>query len=80
MKQIAYTSAARRSFRKLPAEIRMQIQATLLRYAESGMGDVKTLAGSPYARLRSGDYRVIFGETDITIEVMAVGHRRDVYR
>jgi len=80
MKQIVYTSTAWRSLRKLPAKVRAQIEAKLQRYAECGEGDVKTLTGSSHARLRSGDYRVIFGETDIAIQVMAVGHRRDIYR
>jgi mRNA interferase RelE/StbE len=38
------------------------------------------MKGEDGARLRSGDYRVIFRETDDTIEVVAVGHRRDIYR
>jgi mRNA-degrading endonuclease RelE of RelBE toxin-antitoxin system len=29
--------------------------------------------------LRVGDYRVIFVETATIIDVMALGHRRDVY-
>jgi mRNA interferase RelE/StbE len=80
MKLITYTGAARRSLRKLPAEVRARIVDKLRIYAESGARDVTALAGRPGARLRVGDYRVIFVETETVIEVVAVGHRRDIYR
>ena len=31
-------------------------------------------------RLRKGDYRAIYRITDTAVEVVAVGHRRDIYR
>ena len=81
MKVVGYTRAARRSWRKLPAKVRSRIEAALERYAGTGEGDVKRLAGrSGAARLRLGNYRVIFAETDATIEVRAVGHRKEIYR
>ncbi len=80
MKTIAYTISARRSFRKLPADVQAQIAKKLSRYAENGAGDVKVLTGQVGARLRVGDYRVIFVETETAIEVRAVGHRRHIYR
>lgn len=52
----------------------------LARYAETGAGDVKVLVGRSGARrLRIGDYRAVFAETDGEIVVTRVGHRRDVY-
>ncbi|MGX7703723.1 type II toxin-antitoxin system RelE family toxin [Methylobacterium sp. Gmos1] len=33
----------------------------------------------PGARLRVGDYRVVFTETDDAIQIYAIGHRRDIY-
>lgn len=80
MTTVSYTSAARRSWRKLPAKVQARIEAALERYAGTGEGDVKRLTGRAGARLRLGDYRVIFAETDATIEVRAVGHRKDIYR
>lgn len=50
------------------------------RYAETGAGDVKMLAGRPGKRLRCGDYRVIFEENDSEIRVLELGPRGDVYR
>jgi mRNA interferase RelE/StbE len=53
--------------------------AKIARYAETGAGDVKTLSGRPGKRLRSGDYRVIFEETETQIRVLAIGPRGDIY-
>ena len=80
VKTIAYTLTARRALRKLPISTRQQIEAKLAHYSETGGGDVKALIGTPGARLRVGDWRVIFVETVTTIEVRAVGHRREIYR
>ena len=80
MKVITYTAGARRSLNKLPAQLRSRIAAKLSEYAVTGAGDVKALVGRAGARLRIGDYRVIFIETASTIDVVAVGHRRDIYR
>jgi mRNA interferase RelE/StbE len=80
VKQIAYSTAARRQFRKLPAGVRKQIEAKLARYAQTGVGDVKPMTGQAALRLRVGDYRVIFSETVSAVTVLVAGHRRDIYR
>jgi len=80
MKTVTYTLAARRSLRKLPGDVRQQVEAKLARYAETGAGDIKALSGQPGARLRVGDYRVIFIETEAAVDVHAIGHRREIYR
>ena len=79
MKAVVYTIAATRQLRKLPATIRERVIDKLHRYAETGAGDVKALTGQPGARLRIGDYRVVFVETADAISVRAVGHRREIY-
>jgi len=80
MKAILWTGFARRAFRAFPAKVRSRIEAKLMRYAETGTGDVRVLLPGPGRRLRVGDYRVIFVETNEVIEIRAVGHRRDIYR
>ena len=80
MKKVLYTLAARKAFKALPSQVQAQIEGKLSRYATSGAGDVTAMKGEDGARLRSGDYRVIFREADETIEVVAIGHRRDIYR
>lgn len=80
MKVVLYTGGARKVLRDLPDEIRDTIKAKIARYAETGAGDVSHLKGTNAARLRSGDYRVIFVETAEALEIRAVGHRREIYR
>ena len=80
MKTITWTHDARRQFLKLPADARADIEAKIERFARTGAGNVKRLTGRPGARLRVGDWRVIFVETSTTVEVRAVGNRRDIYK
>ena len=42
--------------------------------------NVKRLQGRPGFRLRVGDYRVIFAEDGTVLDVLAIGHRREVYK
>ena len=59
----------------------MQLFSALLRFAESGVGDVKALQGREELRLRIGDYRLMFVCPDSeTIEVRRVRHRSEAYR
>ena len=80
MRAVSYTTRAMREMRKLPAKVRTRMGNALQRYAETGEGDVKRLSGTVGSRLRVGDYRALFTETEDTIEVRAVRHRKDVYR
>lgn len=79
MKEIEFTSAAVRQWRKLPPTARAQIDLKLKAFAETGIGDVKALKGAAGMRLRSGDWRVLFTTKANTITVHAVGHRREIY-
>ncbi len=80
MKTVAYTVAARRTLRKLPKDVQDRLSEKLKKYAADGSGDVKAMAGERGVRMRVGDYRVIFIETETSIDVIALGHRRDIYR
>lgn len=44
-------------------------------------GSVK-LSGEEYYRIRQGDYRIVYEIIDdrLVVVIIAVGHRRDVYR
>jgi mRNA interferase RelE/StbE len=79
MKPVVYTIAATKQLRRLPANIRERVIDKLHRHAATGAGDVKALTGQARARLRVGDYRVVFVETGDAISVRAVGHRREIY-
>lgn len=80
MKTVAGTHDARRALRKLPPDAWADTEAKIERFAKTGAGNVERPAGLSGARLRAGDWRVIFVETAPTVEVRAVGHRRDIYR
>lgn len=41
--------------------------------------DIKRLKGSDYFRLRVGDYRVIFSIEQNTIQILKIGHRKNIY-
>jgi mRNA interferase RelE/StbE len=80
MKTITYTALATLQLRKLPGNVRERLVEKLHRYAKTGAGNVKALKGETGARLRIGDYRIIFVETATGISVRAIGHRREIYQ
>jgi mRNA interferase RelE/StbE len=79
MKAIVFTSAALRQWTRLSTDVRSRIDKRLTEFAASGKGDIKKLKGRDGARLRVGDWRVIFFEDGETIVIAAVGHRREIY-
>ena len=79
MKQVVLTATATRQLAKLPTMLRARIVTKIESYAATGGGDVKRLQGRDGTRLRVGNYRVIIGEDAMTLRVLAVGHRRDIY-
>jgi mRNA interferase RelE/StbE len=82
VRRIAWSDRARADVRRLDRETAMRIFAALQRFAETGLGDVRRLAGdSGELRLRVGDYRVRFTDApDKALNILAVRHRREVYR
>jgi mRNA interferase RelE/StbE len=79
MRPIAFTATSARQWTKLSPDVRRRIDKRLTEFATTGHGDVKRLKGRNGARLRVGDWRVIFYEDRGTIMVTAVGHRREIY-
>jgi mRNA interferase RelE/StbE len=76
---IEFTTPALRQWQKLTAEVRDRIEPRLQQLDETGVGDVKRLKGRDGARLRVGDWRIIFYQEGETLVVTAVGHRREIY-
>lgn len=68
--------------RRLDRETAMRIFSAILRFAETGEGDVKKLHGNAgELRLRVGEYRVRFtSEADDILRIHSVLHRKDAYR
>lgn len=85
MYKIVITRKAARTLTRLPAHIGKTIRAKIKILAEAPHAlnnNVKALKGTSAYRLRVGDYRVIYELHDcvLTIEIIEVGHRKEVYQ
>ena len=79
---VRFTKAAIRALRSMPKQNALLIRAKIDQCAadpESLANNVKRLQGRPGFRLRVGDYRVIFTDDGVVLDVLAIGHRREVY-
>ena len=93
--EVVFLSAAQRDLRQLDHQVAQRIVAAVRRYAETGGGNVRRLAGAGgELRLRVGDWRVRFtdqmedrpAEPPMTgtgpvrvIEIVRIRHRREAY-
>jgi mRNA interferase RelE/StbE len=74
---------AQRSLSKIAEQDRDRIADAILRLAnEPRPHGVKELSGRNGWRIRIGDYRILYEISDerLSILVMDVGHRREIYR
>jgi len=82
MKEVAYARSALKILDRMPANEARRIRSKVEQYARdprSLAGNVKSLAGSPYIRLRVDDWRVIMDDRGVVLEVVRVGPRGAVY-
>ena len=80
VKAVSYKRSAVKALRSVPAKDRKAIIAKIEDHAAGGKQDVTVLVGTALVRLRHGNWRAVFEESDDEIMVMAVAHRRDIYR
>ena len=86
MIQLLFTDQAEKQLDKLDKSVRLRIIASLDRLRDAyPVGDLRKMQGyDDLWRLRVGDYRVVMHidlvTAIITITVIRVGHRREVYR
>ena len=75
--------SAAKELENLPAKARQKIARKIQALAEDPrpQGSEK-LSGEDLYRIRQGDYRILYGIQDraLSIVVIRIGHRRDVYR
>lgn len=78
---IEFTKAAEKQLYKLPTPIQVRIISVLERIKIHPYTHVKKLVGSPYFRVRVGDYRIIIDikQEQLVIMVIEVGHRKNIY-
>jgi mRNA interferase RelE/StbE len=81
--RIELRPAAARQLRKLDPQTARRIQGVIALLADDPRPPAsRPLTGRPAWRVRVGDYRVIYTIEDdrLVVVVVALGHRRDVYR
>jgi mRNA interferase RelE/StbE len=82
--RIEVAPAAARQLPKLdpPARRRIQAAVELLATEPRPAGARKLMGGDREWRVRTGDYRIVYEIHDLVLLVLvvAVGHRRDIYR
>lgn len=82
MKEITYLPDAVRYLRRMPANAQTRVIAKIELYAsepEALANNVIKMTGEPFYRLRVGNYRIIFDETDTVIEIQRIAPRGDAY-
>jgi len=84
MYEVVVEAAAAKGLRKLPKDVIERIAGELrnLREDPRGPGSKKIVGSERFYRIRVGDYRIVFEVEDESkrVIVMAIGHRKDVYR
>ena len=82
MKRIRFQSNVAEEVRAIEERAALDILAAIHRYAATGAGRVKLLSGEfeGLLRLRVGNHRVFFDETEDTLTVHCVRDRREAYR
>ncbi|TAK89079.1 type II toxin-antitoxin system RelE/ParE family toxin [Patescibacteria group bacterium] len=81
--EIEFTKSAQKELSKLPSKTRLRIAKAIYQLRENPRtGNTRSMVGIPSWRLRVGDYRVVYDITDqkLTILVVRVRHRRDIYK
>jgi mRNA-degrading endonuclease RelE of RelBE toxin-antitoxin system len=82
MKRVLFRPLAARDLEQLQNRDRDRVEDAIERFARTGLGDVKMLAGEErQLRLRVGDWRVrfVYEQPDI-IRVLHIRNRREAYR
>lgn len=81
--QINFTRAAIRTLKKVPEPYYSAIKEAIINLAENPRPtSCKKLKNIESYRIRVNNYRVIYDIFDnvLTIEIVAIGHRKDIYR
>ncbi len=80
---LTWKRSAAKELRKLPRDGIVRILNAVEKLAENPFAPgVRKLSGAQHTyRIRVGDYRIIFSifAAELVIEIIRVGHRKDVY-
>jgi mRNA interferase RelE/StbE len=80
--RIEWLDEAKTDVRTLDQPTAMRVFEGILRFAQTGSGDVNALHGDMAGalRLRLGDYRVLFTLEEDAMRIFGVRHRSEAYR
>jgi len=81
--EIEFKASAAQSLAKLPKKIQRRIQGAITTLETNPLPPAALkLTGRDAYRIRVSDYRIIYSihENILTIVVVAIGHRREIYR
>jgi len=81
--QIEFKDSAANSLARLPKKMQRRIQGVIATLESNPLPPAALkLTGRDAYRIRVSDYRIIYSihENILTIVVVAVGHRREIYR
>ncbi len=82
MYEVLFTEYSIKQLKKLEKHVQKRILSTLQRIRIRPEHFIKKLVGSPYYKLRVGDYRVILdvNKGKLIILIINIGHRKKVYK
>lgn len=82
MFELRISQAAFRSLRKAPGDVAQRIRQKLDQLAADPFHspNVRKLTGHPGYRLRAGEWRVLYLVEQQVVQVIEIGHRREIYR
>ena len=80
--KIGFAPGAWRAWQKLPPNIQTRLEAKLTQYARDPLRYATKLTDPKIGqyRFRIGDYRIVFDLREDELMILAVAHRKDIYR
>ena len=80
---VIISAAARKQLKEIPAQYARKIRDHIDRLADNPRphGSIKLKGYEDEYRIRVGVYRILYTAKDeiLTVEVIAIGHRKDIY-
>lgn len=82
MKTVIFSRKAAKALGSIARPQALAIRSKIAQLAAdpaSLANNIRALKGQDAKRLRVGDYRVIFNDRLEILDILAIGHRRDIY-
>ena len=80
MYSVVISNKAEKQLKKLSKDLQLRVISSIKRCRIRPHPHVTKLIGSPYFRLRVGDYRVILDIKENTLFIIEISHRKNIYK